>query len=65
MPFIMRTVGDMPYYRQEPPPKASIAAGCLPLGLAHKVKLKRAIAAVEIDETTTADKQARWMEGVI
>lgn len=52
------------------PAKASLAAGYLPLGLAHNVKLKRDIADntpitwsdVEIDETTTAYKLRRWME---
>jgi len=52
------------------PAKASVAAGYLPLGLAHNVRLKRAIADgapvrfedVEIDETTTAYKLRRWME---
>jgi predicted homoserine dehydrogenase-like protein len=52
------------------PAKASLAAGYLPLGLAHDVKLKRAIADgepvrfedVEIDETTTAYKLRKWME---
>ncbi len=54
------------------PGKASVAAGNLPLGLAHHVKLKNAIADgtaitwddVEIDETTTAYKLRRWMEGL-
>jgi predicted homoserine dehydrogenase-like protein len=54
------------------PAKASVAAGYLPLGLAHDVKLKRAIADgepvrfedVEIDETTTAYKLRKWMEGL-
>ena len=52
------------------PAKASLAAGYLPLGLAHNVKLKNDIADgtlvtwsdVEIDETTTAFKLRRWME---
>ncbi len=52
------------------PATASIEAGYLPLGLAHQVKLKTAIADgaaitwddVEIDETTTAYKLRRWME---
>ncbi len=52
--------------------KASVAAGYLPLGLAHGVKLKRAIsdgnpitfADVEIDQTTTAFKLRKWMEGL-
>jgi predicted homoserine dehydrogenase-like protein len=52
------------------PAQASLAAGYLPLGLAHDVKLKRAIADgepvrfedVEIDETTTAYKLRKWME---
>ncbi|MFN0263145.1 NAD(P)H-dependent oxidoreductase [Tepidamorphus sp. 3E244] len=55
------------------PAKASLEAGYLPLGLAHDVKLKRAIpdgqpirfADVEIDETTTAYKLRKWMEGVV
>ncbi|MGI9408845.1 MAG: NAD(P)H-dependent oxidoreductase [Hyphomicrobiaceae bacterium] len=55
------------------PGKASVAAGYLPLGLAHDVKLKNAIADgtpitfsdVEIDETTTAYKLRKWMEGLI
>jgi len=53
--------------------KASIAAGYLPLGLAHNAKLKRAVADgapirfddVEIDETTTAYKLRKWMEGLV
>ncbi len=52
------------------PAQASVAAGYLPLGLAHNVKLKHAIADgepvrfedVEIDETTTAYKLRKWME---
>ena len=52
------------------PAKASLASGYLPLGLAHNVKLKNAIADgtpitwsdVEIDETTIAYKLRRWME---
>jgi predicted homoserine dehydrogenase-like protein len=52
------------------PAQDSLAAGYLPLGLAHNVKLKRAIADgepvrfadVEIDETTTAYKLRKWME---
>ncbi|MGD9784070.1 MAG: NAD(P)H-dependent oxidoreductase [Hyphomicrobiaceae bacterium] len=52
------------------PAKASLAAGYLPLGLAHNVKLKNNIADgtpitfsdVEIDETTTAYRLRRWME---
>ena len=52
------------------PAKASLAAGYLPLGLAHHVKLKHDISDgtpitwsdVEIDETTTAYKLRRWME---
>lgn len=55
------------------PAKVSVAAGYLPLGLAHNVKLKRAIADgdpirfddVDIDETTTAYKLRRWMEGLL
>lgn len=52
------------------PAKISVAAGYLPLGLAHDVKLKNAIkdgepitfADVDIDETTTACKLRQWME---
>jgi len=52
------------------PAAASLAAGYLPLGLAHHVKLKTAVADgtpitwndVEIDETTTAYRLRRWME---
>ncbi len=52
------------------PAKASLAAGYLPLGLAHNVKLKNSVADgtpvtwsdVEIDTTTTAYKLRRWME---
>lgn len=52
------------------PAKASLAAGYMPLGLAHHVKLKNDIADgtpvtwsdVEIDETTNAYKLRRWME---
>ena len=52
------------------PARASIAAGYLPLGLAHNVKLKNAVPDgepitfddVDIDETTTAYKLRRWME---
>ena len=55
------------------PGKASVAAGNLPLGLAHDVTLKRDIADealitfddVEIDETTTAYKLRKWMEGQV
>ncbi|MCH9672909.1 MAG: Gfo/Idh/MocA family oxidoreductase [Gammaproteobacteria bacterium] len=55
------------------PGKASIAAGYLPLGLAHNVKLKNAIPDgtpirfqdVDIDETTTAFKLRKWMEGIV
>jgi len=52
------------------PAKASIAAGYLPLGLAHDVRLKNDVvdgepvtyADVEADETTTAWKLRKWME---
>ena len=55
------------------PARASVEAGYLPLGLAHNVTLKRAIADgqpvrfedVEIDETTTAYKLRRWMETLV
>jgi predicted homoserine dehydrogenase-like protein len=55
------------------PGKASVAAGYLPLGLAHNVKLKTSIADgtiitfgdVDIDETTTAFKLRKWMEGIV
>lgn len=55
------------------PGKASIAAGYLPLGLAHDVQLKSDVPDgmpvsfddVKIDETTTAYKLRRWMEGLI
>jgi predicted homoserine dehydrogenase-like protein len=55
------------------PAKASFAAGYLPLGLAHDVKLKNPISDgapikfsdVEIDETTTAYKLRKWMEGLV
>jgi predicted homoserine dehydrogenase-like protein len=51
------------------PAKASVAAGLLPLGLAHAVKLKRAVADgevvrfadVDLDETTAAYKLRREM----
>lgn len=54
------------------PSKASLAAGYLPLGLAHNVQLKNAIPDgapvtfddVKIDETTTAYKLRKWMEGL-
>ena len=52
------------------PGEASIAAGYLPLGLAHDVKLRKSIpdgasitwSDVEIDETTEAYRLRRWME---
>jgi len=52
------------------PARDSITAGCLPLGLAHKIKLKRAVAAmqpvrwedVEIDETAEPVRLRREME---
>jgi len=52
------------------PARDSVAAGCLPLGLAHKVKLKRDIAAmapvrwddVEIDATAEPVRLRREME---
>jgi predicted homoserine dehydrogenase-like protein len=52
------------------PAAASVEAGYLPLGLAHNVRLKTAIADgvpirfddVDIDETTTAYTLRRWME---
>lgn len=55
------------------PGPASIAAGYLPLGLAHHVKLKRAIADeepitfddVELDEDSSAYKLRTWMEGIV
>ncbi len=55
------------------PGKASIAAGYLPLGLAHDVKLKHPIADgnpitfsdVHIDKNTTAYKLRKWMEGIV
>lgn len=55
------------------PAQASLQAGYLPLGLAHDVKLKNPIADgapitfadVEIDETTTAYKLRKWMEGLV
>ncbi len=55
------------------PGKASVAAGYLPLGLAHNVKLKNAIADgapitfsdVDIDETTGAYKLRKWMEEIV
>ena len=54
------------------PGRESVIAGYLPLGLAHDVKLKNAVADgmpitfndVEIDETTTAFKLRKWMEGL-
>ncbi len=54
------------------PAAASIAAGYLPLGLAHDVKLTRAVADgapitfddVKVDETTSAYKLRKWMEGL-
>lgn len=54
------------------PGKASVAAGYLPLGLAHDLKLKNPIADgapirfedVEIDETTTAFKLRKCMESL-
>lgn len=55
------------------PGKASIAAGYLPLGLAHNVKLKNDIADgtpikfsdVDLDETTQAFKLRKWMEDIV
>lgn len=55
------------------PGSASIASGYLPLGLAHHVKLKRAIADeepitfddVELDENSSAYKLRKWMEGIV
>jgi predicted homoserine dehydrogenase-like protein len=55
------------------PGKASVAAGYLPLGLAHDVKLKHPVGDgmpitfedVEIDESTTAYKLRKWMEGLV
>lgn len=55
------------------PARDSIAAGYLPLGLAHEVRLKNDIADgqpityndVEIDDTTTAYRLRRWMETLI
>ncbi len=55
------------------PASISLAGGYLPLGLAHHVRLKRAIAAdepiawsdVEIDETTAAARLRRWMEATL
>jgi predicted homoserine dehydrogenase-like protein len=55
------------------PAKASIAAGYLPLGLAHDVTLKTTIADgepitfadVQIDEATTAYTLRKWMEGLV
>jgi len=54
------------------PAKASLAAGYLPLGLAHNVPLNRDIADgepirfedVKLDETTTAYKLRKWMEAL-
>lgn len=55
------------------PSAASLAAGYLPLGLAHDVKLKNAIADgapitfedVDVDQTTTAYKLRKWMEQMV
>ena len=55
------------------PGKASLAAGYLPLGLAHNVKLKNDIADgvpikfsdVDVDQTTTAYKLRKWMEELV
>ncbi len=55
------------------PGPASMAAGYLPLGLAHDVKLTRAIADgapitfedVEIDQTTTAYRLRKWMQTLV
>lgn len=55
------------------PGKASVAAGYLPLGLAHNVKLKNTIADgqaitfsdVDIDKTTQAFKLRKWMESIV
>ena len=55
------------------PGKASLAAGYLPLGLAHNVKLKNPIADgapitfddVELDKTTTAYKLRKSMEEMV